>query len=631
VKYIILILFYVTANYGFAFQAAPVTTISDRDSYNAFISYYKDLSKKEDVAGLTSEANKQLLYQAIDWAAKDGTEEELLVVKILEVDYFNKLKNDVEVIIKSNALLNHSNVRSIKDVVYMMQDLNLAYLRTEQYVDLLNGYLLYYELLEQHNVPSRASSKNRRIANAYYKLKNYPKAITFFKKAAQFYNNDNDTLMTSGAYNDVGLSFLKLKNRDSAKFYFNKAKQIITTKKTNFKKVIDANIASIWMLDGNYQKALPFFYKELKTMGNHIGEKTSSYYKIANAHYLANSADSALVYLDSTFMGLAEVKNNNLKANALFLKGKSLLKVQNFNAADTYFERARRLQDSLDIEKQNNEYTSAAVKYETARKEFALQQSDQKIASDRRIKRYQFLALILLAIGLMVSFFVVKKVKKDKTTIETQKTLAEESAKEKELLLQELHHRVKNNLQVISSILELQASKFDDKNIVEAFGVGQNRIQAMSLIHQQLYKSENVKDISFETYLSRLIEHIKIINSEITCPIVFKTSIEAHSFSINTAVPLGLIINELITNAYKHAFVGKTHGNIFIELIKIAECQFQLVVADDGIGCSEDLDTENTLGLKLTRILSEQLGGNMHYESNNGSRFIITFKDNIAV
>jgi len=631
VKYIILILFYVTANYGFAFQAAPVTTISDRDSYNAFISYYKDLSKKEDVAGLTSEANKQLLYQAIDWAAKDGTEEELLVVKILEVDYFNKLKNDVEVIIKSNALLNHSNVRSIKDVVYMMQDLNLAYLRTEQYVDLLNGYLLYYELLEQHNVPSRASSKNRRIANAYYKLKNYPKAIGFFKKAAQFYNNDNDTLMTSGAYNDVGLSFLKLKNRDSAKFYFNKAKQIITTKKTNFKKVIDANIASIWMLDGNYQKALPFFYKELKAMGNHIGEKASSYYKIANAHYLANSADSALVYLDSTFMGLAEVKNNNLKAKALFLKGKSLLKVQNFNAADTYFESARRLQDSLDIEKQNNEYTSAAVKYETARKEFALQQSDQKIASDRRIKRYQFLALILLAIGLIISFFVVKKVKKDKTTIETQKTLAEESAKEKELLLQELHHRVKNNLQVISSILELQASKFDDKNIAEAFGVGQNRIQAMSLIHQQLYKSENVKDISFETYLSRLIEHIKIINSEITCPIVFKTSIEAHSFSINTAVPLGLIINELITNAYKHAFVGKTHGNIFIELIKMAEHQFQLVVADDGIGCLEDLDTENTLGLKLTRILSEQLGGNMHYESNNGSRFIITFKDNIAV
>ncbi len=231
-------------------------------------------------------------------------------------------------------------------------------------------------------------------------------------------------------------------------------------------------------------------------------------------------------------------------------------------------------------------------------------------------------------------YFSLRKTIKNKEIITNQKIEAEKSAKEKELLLKELHHRVKNNLQVISSILELQSLKSDNKELSKILKVGQDRIHAMSLIHQQLYQNNNISSINFKEYISTLIEHIKISNYQESVVVQFKIDTKDFTFPVNISVPLGLIINELITNAYKHAFTNRNKGKITIQLNKKSrENIYILLIKDNGIGMSNPIDFNNidTLGLKLVKLLAKQLQGTMEYVNDNGSSFLITFKDDVII
>ncbi|MBU2643739.1 sensor histidine kinase [bacterium] len=201
------------------------------------------------------------------------------------------------------------------------------------------------------------------------------------------------------------------------------------------------------------------------------------------------------------------------------------------------------------------------------------------------------------------------------------------SLKEKDLLLHEIHHRVKNNMQVISSLLDLQSNSIENEQAKEILKVSQGRVRALAAVHETLHESESLSEIDLQSYLSRLT--IAVFDSYSVQPdrINLNYEIEDCSINISQASTVGLIINELITNALKYAFPGNRKGEICVRLNR-SENQIELIVKDDGIGFPDDVDWRNTnsLGLKLVRSLSEdQLGGSIDMESQNGTRFTIKF------
>ncbi|MDY6898538.1 MAG: histidine kinase dimerization/phosphoacceptor domain -containing protein [Cyanobacteriota bacterium] len=202
------------------------------------------------------------------------------------------------------------------------------------------------------------------------------------------------------------------------------------------------------------------------------------------------------------------------------------------------------------------------------------------------------------------------------------------SLKEKEVLLKEIHHRVKNNLQIISSLLRLQSGYIKDKQALDIFKDSQNRVRAMALIHENLYQTKDLAKIEFSEYIRKLKNNlVRCYNIE---NIDINTSIEKLFLKLDTAIPCGLIINELISNSMKHAFNNSEKGEIYVEFITLQPGKYSLSVSDNGVGVTENIDSlkKHSLGLELVWNLVEQLEGTIIYNSKLGTSFRITFTEN---
>jgi PAS domain S-box-containing protein len=214
----------------------------------------------------------------------------------------------------------------------------------------------------------------------------------------------------------------------------------------------------------------------------------------------------------------------------------------------------------------------------------------------------------------------------------TERQQAEQQIKaslaEKVLLLKEIHHRVKNNLQIISSLLKLQTRYTGDEQVLEIFRESQNRISTMASVHSMLYNSENFTNINFGEYIRDTAK--QLFRSYNTNPKAVSLKIKAEDcmLSIDTAIPCGLMINELISNALKHAFPGGRGGEILIGMNKAGN-DIRIVFEDNGVGFPENLDFQstNTLGMRLLGMLAKQLGGSIEMIRNGGTRFVILLKD----
>ncbi len=214
----------------------------------------------------------------------------------------------------------------------------------------------------------------------------------------------------------------------------------------------------------------------------------------------------------------------------------------------------------------------------------------------------------------------------------TELKIAEEELKnnihQKEILLKEVHHRVKNNLQVISSILNLQTGYIDDKATLAVIQECQDRIKSMAFIHESLYQKADFSEVNFSEYLQNLCNNLKYSYMSPNRNILLDFDIEDISLSLDSAIPCGLIVNELVSNCFKYAFENQKQGNIRISLTKDKDNNKLLVVHDSGRGLPQDLniETNDSLGLQLVWTLVDQIDGKINYEFSSGSKFIINFK-----
>ncbi len=215
----------------------------------------------------------------------------------------------------------------------------------------------------------------------------------------------------------------------------------------------------------------------------------------------------------------------------------------------------------------------------------------------------------------------------------TERKQAEEqvkaSLKEKEVLLREIHHRVKNNMQVIISLLNLQADKIENKKYADMLKESQNRILSMAIVHEQLYQSKDFANIDFGEYVKSFVNGLFVSYGVDTNKVKLNVEIKDVLFDLENAIPCGLIINELVSNSLKHAFPQQGEGNISIILQSVNEDELELTVSDDGVGIPEDLDIEqtDTMGFLVVKVLTErQLSGKIELNRTQGTKFNVKIK-----
>ena len=191
-----------------------------------------------------------------------------------------------------------------------------------------------------------------------------------------------------------------------------------------------------------------------------------------------------------------------------------------------------------------------------------------------------------------------------------------------QVLLKEVHHRVKNNLQVVSSLLEMQAGAIDDPLVAVALHNSEHRVQSMALIHELLYGSDSLEDVDFSLYVERLMQELLVTYPLDTSNIQLRLEVDAMRLDIDTAVPCGLILNELISNSLKYAFTRGVGGQLCVTLACCSDNQIRLAVEDNGIGLAKDFSMaqSRSLGLRIVQILTKQLGGSLHVKGNPAGR-----------
>jgi len=204
------------------------------------------------------------------------------------------------------------------------------------------------------------------------------------------------------------------------------------------------------------------------------------------------------------------------------------------------------------------------------------------------------------------------------------------SLNEKEVLLKEVHHRVKNNLQIISSLLSLQTEHIRDKKLLNFFADNRKRIKSMALVHETLYQSKNIARVDFPLYLQTLVISLREAYYDHK-EIAVVLNAESHNLKIDTAIPCGLIINELVTNSYKYAFKNVKSGEIHLQFGKEKSGKlkgnYRLTVYDNGCGLPENFNIKHSssLGLQLVSMLTEQLDGKLYIDQERGTSFTIVF------
>ena len=240
--------------------------------------------------------------------------------------------------------------------------------------------------------------------------------------------------------------------------------------------------------------------------------------------------------------------------------------------------------------------------------------------------------LIFIGIILAVIWFRSQKLKAENVNLERkimQRTKDLHAALgDKDILLKELHHRVKNNLQIITGLLELQKAQLTDKKAIEALNEGQIRLSSIALIHQNFYNGEHLEAVSFNSFLNDLVFTVKKLFENKDRVIQTNVNSSDISIDINIAIPLGLIINELLTNSYKYIPQHQPEKKIDIDLVVLENDNYELTFKDNGPGLPEHINFENskTLGLRLIRGLSQQIKGSVTYRFDEGAVFVVRFK-----
>jgi len=454
-----------------------------------------------------------------------------------------------------------------------------------------------------------------------YKL--YKKAFKF-KKEAKDYNG-----MASG-YISFGNIKLKMGQIDSSLFYHRLALQAANLLNNN-RVLID----SYYCLGNdnlelkNADEAIKYFKSALENFVDYRNDYQMSevYNGLAKAYFLKGDAIQALKYVKSNISNLKNSGATSLLKNSYLLMAEIRNSTGDFDKAFEAMKEYALMKDSIYNSEKLTAVAEMQEKYKAdqKQKEIDVLKYNNEISSLKNYKQKAFLIGFII-FSVIVLIFLVIVIVMYKARVKTN-LLLKQSVKDKEVLLKEVHHRVKNNFQLISSLLNLQSDLVEDQEALIAINESRNRIASMALVHKNLYLAENLTRIEMQNYIDQLLDNILSSADNKGVTISYNLVAKDIRFDVDTSVPLGLIINELLSNSIKYAFTDRNEGEISLNLRQIEGSKYELIYSDNGIGIPEDIDLDNltSLGLELVQLLVAQLNGSVNFEVNGGTRFKIIF------
>lgn len=449
----------------------------------------------------------------------------------------------------------------------------------------LNEALDYAEeaikIAEENNLTSEKFYVIFNAANVAMAKNNYAQSLEYYKDALAIAQVQNLGLPTQAdVTNGIGNAYKRLgKYKDAMKSY---ESCLELAKKSNYFNAINtvtANLGEVNMLLGDYDTALNY---QLQTKA--LQENNNDY-----SNLIENYNHISTIYN----------------------------KLGNYKSALDFKQKAYTLRDSIASMESDAKMSELLTQYETQKKEETIAIQETKITQQRLIQTLSF-GFVALLLGLLVFGFISYRNRSKRN-----KLLAAKNA-EIELLLKEVHHRVKNNLEVVSSLLSLQSAQIEDLNTKEAMLESQNRVNSIGIVHQKLYQGKNLGAIEMKDYFLNLSESI-LDSLGAENKVSLNLAMNQLNLDIDTAVPLGLIINELLTNTVKYAFPENNKGTVTIKLQKQNNNILHLEVADNGQGKS-DVIKGTGFGSQLVSLLTRQLNGTMTEINKNGTTFIFDFQ-----
>lgn len=500
----------------------------------------------------------------------------------------------------------------------------IAYNENQDYEKAITHVQRSKEIYSELGIVEREVGTLNVLATILKDVNRKKEAENAFLEAAKLAEEHNIIYQMEPIYNNLATTYMDMAEYDKSLEFYNKALELnIQMDDRHGTATVQGNIANLFFYQSNYEQAYTYFVKSLEGKKQLGAEE--------DLMGLRGQIGATLIYMGQQQKGLREMeesltlaKEKDYKNEVISILG-ALIKSTYDNGM--YEVAAQYQKEMLQLQKENfdnilaskvNELNSKYQKVEQDQ-EIALLSSENELQQERisrqRLQLWGGGTILLLVSLLLFSIFRLNRKLSDQNSI-IAKALAE-----KEILLKEIHHRVKNNLQVISSLLNLQAYRIKDKVALEAIQEGRTRVQSMSLIHQTLYRKDNLTGVNINDYLDKLCQSLFATYKVSEEHINLKTDISPLMLDVDSVVPLGLIINELITNALKYAFPKGRKGNIEI---KIEENQEGLLLSvnDDGIGIDNvaTVQQNDSFGYELINAFSQKMEGNLSIKSQDGTQ-----------
>lgn len=392
-------------------------------------------------------------------------------------------------------------------------------------------------------------------------------------------------------YNERGNALKLLARYPEALDDYNLA--LAYSKKTEMAGVtlsVEANIGDIYMRMGKYAEALPYKLSAIEGFEK-IGFKTN-------------------------------LPENYLHTSVIYEK------LGDFKSALAYHKKYQLEKDSLVSLEKDEMMSSLLTKYETAEKDSRLALQNAQISRQNTMQWAISGIALLLGLVLFLLYRNFRQKQKSNTELSATNGLLEKKNRENELLLKEIHHRVKNNLQTISSLLNLQSAGITDANALEAVQESQSRVRSMGLIHQKLYQGDQLATVEMKDYFKTMGETLFHAFGMKEQQVALNVNMEEVGLDVDTAIPVGLIVNELVTNALKYAFPEGRPGTVEISLQAQDDNTLTLRIKDDGVGlqATQNQSKNNGFGSRLVQLLTLQLDGHIEESAKDGVETVIRFK-----
>lgn len=471
----------------------------------------------------------------------------------------------------------------------------------------------------------------------YNHLGEQTKAEGQYIKAIEDYKAMNDTTGLVITWGSLGIThFDQGKVKQSLHFY-QLADSVWMNKDSTGRADLWNNIGVSYQELEDYPRSIHYFTKALGVY-ERFGKERSiplSYYNLGETNMmLGNYELSEQQFLASLEKGLEVNSLEDVKwaYDGLYQLFKEK---KDYQKALEYHEIYSAYSDSIKETSSKKEVEQMVDGFEQKRfnrlLKLEMHHQEKERDFESKIQWLGMIALLSLTLVGVISYLRVRKGNKmlieERFSVMAKRRQIDAALLEKELLLKEIHHRVKNNLQIISSLLNLQKHQIDDPRVLMALEESQNRIQAIALVHKKLYQDESIAQVQFKSYLEELISHLEAVHRGDTLNVQYDIYTQGIALNLDTAVPLGLIVAELITNSFKYAFKAGEENVMTIRLTKETEPYYDIEVADNGVGLPSEFDLEqaDSLGLEIVRALVDQLDGTITTVPHKGAKYKIRF------